>query len=329
MTPGQFILTHHHFFSILAAFFLDCLLGDPHFLPHPVRWMGRFISFLEKILRKNELKSAGAKIRLKGAVLVFLTVAASAGLSLAILLLCKKIHPIAFFLAESIICYYCLAAKSLCTESMKVYRALKTEDLNKARKAVSMIVGRDTEILDENGVRKAAVETIAESTNDGVIAPLFYMLVGGPVAAIVYKAINTMDSMIGYKNEKYINFGFTAARLDDLVNLLPSRLAAVFMIISTFVPGLKFKSKNAIKIFLRDRYKHASPNSAQTESVMAGALGLKLAGDTVYSGIVEKKDFIGDDLRPIENKDIIRANLLMYLSTILCTSSGLLTINFP
>ncbi|MBR4600024.1 MAG: cobalamin biosynthesis protein CobD [Treponema sp.] len=214
-------------------------------------------------------------------------------------------------------CYQCIAARSLCHESMKVYHKLKKGSLEEARKAVSMIVGRDTDILDEKGVAKAAVETVAENTSDGVVAPIFYMALFGACGGMVYKAINTMDSMIAYKNEKYLHFGFFAAKVDDLANLIPSRLSALLMIFSSLILSLwparpRFNAKNAAKIFIRDRYKHASPNSAQTESVMAGSLGLRLAGDTVYGGVIEKKEFIGDGTREIEAKDIIRSNILMY-----------------
>ena len=327
----DFLLSHHRAFSILAGFLLDCFFGDPHFLPHPVRFMGSLIAFLEKRLNKP---ADSPKIqRFKGFFLVFLVILAIFSVSLGILLVCRRcrrIHPILFVAIESILCYQCLAAKSLCGESMKVYRALKICDLLGARSAVSMIVGRDTDIPDEAGVAKAAVETVAESTNDGVIAPLFFMAIFGAVGGMVYKAVNTLDSMIAYKNERFLHFGFCAAKLDDIANFVPARISAVLMILSTFIlrffqiflpPFLHekfiFRPINAIKIFFRDRKKHASPNSAQTESVCAGALGVQLAGDTVYGGVVEKKEFIGDKAREIEAKDIVRANALMYAATIL------------
>ena len=323
----DFLLSHHVLFSLLAGFFLDCLLGDPHFFPHPVRLMGALISFLEKKLNKSS-DSAG-KQRFKGLLLVIILVSASFLLPFGILFVSRFLHPLLFLTVESIFCYQCIAARSLCCESMKVCKALKICDLFAARKAVSMIVGRDTEILDEKGVARAAVETVAESTNDGVVAPIFFMAIFGASGAMVYKAINTMDSMIAYKNERYINFGFCAAKLDDMANFIPARLAALFMIFSTFIlsllPGKKsFDPKNAIRIFLRDRLKHASPNSAQTESVMAGALSLQLAGDTVYGGKVERKEFIGDKRREIEAGDIFRANLLMYGTTIISVAAAVL-----
>lgn len=311
---SEFILSHHRIFALLSGFLLDCLLGDPYFFPHPVRFIGRLISFLEKILR-NPRNSPGIQ-RVKGGLLVFLVVFLTFSLSFAILLAAKKIHPLLFVSLESIMCYQCIAARCLFSESMKVRLFLKESDLPGARRAVSMIVGRDTEILDEKGVARAAVETVAESTNDGVIAPLFYLAIFGPLGGMVYKAVNTMDSMIAYKNEKYLHFGFFAARFDDFANFIPARLCAVLMILSSFLlPG--FDGRNSLRIFVRDRKKHASPNSGQSESVMAGALGLRLAGDTVYGGVVEKKEFIGENLKEIVPDDIFKANLLMYAGTIL------------
>ena len=319
----DFILSHHRAFSLLTGFFLDTLLGDPHFLPHPVRLMGKFIAFLEKRLNKA---SDSAKLqRFKGFLLVFFVVTVSFSLSFMILFACKRIYPILFLSIESLMCYQCIAAKSLCHESMKVCHALKICDLSGARKSVSMIVGRDTDILDERGVAKAAVETVAENTNDGVIAPLFFMTILGASGAMAYKAVNTLDSMIAYKNARFRNFGFFAAKLDDFANFIPARISAILMILAALLlPG--FNSKNAVKIFFRDRLKHASPNSAQTESVCAGALGIQLAGNTVYGGITEEKEFIGDKTREIEEKDIFRANVLMYATTILALILSELTI---
>ena len=330
MTAGQgfdFILSHHGAFSILAGFLLDCLLGDPHFFPHPVRFMGKQISFLEKRLNKTS-DSANSR-RFKGLILALLVTSTAFFLPFLILIACKKISPVLFFTIESLMCYQCIAARSLCDESMKVYRHLKKGDVKGARFAVSMIVGRDTDVLDEKGIAKAAVETVAENTSDGVIAPIFFMTFFGAAGGMVYKAINTMDSMIAYKNERYKDFGFCAAKLDDFANLIPARLSAILMIfasliLSFFPVKFRFNSKNAVKIFLRDRYKHASPNSAQTESVCAGALGLQLAGDTVYGGIIEKKDFIGEPKREIESKDILRTNALMYTTTILSGISSVI-----
>lgn len=316
----EFVLQHHLAFSLLAGFLLDCIVGDPHCLPHPVRFMGSLISFLERRLNKA---SDPAKIqRLKGFILVFCLISVTFLLSYGLIFVSRMIHPFLSFFFESLMCWNCIAAKSLYSESMKVCRELKKNDLNGARKAVSMIVGRDTDVLDEKGVAKAAVETVAENTSDGVVAPVFFIALFGASGGMVYKAINTMDSMIAYKNERFKNFGFFAARLDDAANLIPARFSAILMVLSALILAVfpfkqRFRPVNAVKIFFRDRYKHASPNSAQTESVVAGALGLQLAGDTVYEGKVEKKDFIGDALREVEANDIFRSNLLMYAAAIL------------
>lgn len=315
----EFVLQHHLAFSLLAGFLIDCIVGDPHCLPHPVRFMGSLISFLERRLNKA---SDPAKIqRLKGFILVFCLISVTFLLSYGLIFVSRLIHPFLSFFFESLMCWNCIAAKSLYSESMKVCRELKKNDLNGARKAVSMIVGRDTDVLDEKGVAKAAVETVAENTSDGVVAPVFFIALFGASGGMVYKAINTMDSMIAYKNERFKNFGFFAARLDDAANLIPARFSAILMVLSALILAVfpfkqRFRPVNAVKIFFRDRYKHASPNSAQTESVVAGALGLQLAGDTVYEGKVEKKDFIGDALREVEAKDIFRSNLLMYAAAI-------------
>lgn len=211
---------------------------------------------------------------------------------------------------EGIMCWQILAAKSLKTESTKVETALYNNNIEEARFNVSMIVGRDTANLDAEGITKAAVETVAENSSDGVIAPLFYMLFGGAVAGFLYKGINTMDSMAGYKNEKYIDFGRAAAKLDDIANFIPARISALLMVVSAFILG--YDAANAWKIFLRDRYKSTSPNAGQTEAACAGALGIELLGDAYYFGKLVKKPSIGDALRDIEPCGIHKANKLMY-----------------
>ena len=239
----------------------------------------------------------------------------SGGASWLILFICWKIHPAVYVIAGSIICWQCFAARSLKDESENVYYELEVNGLEAGRKAVSMIVGRDTEVLSEHGVIRAAVETVAENTSDGEIAPLFYMALLGPAGGCLYKAVNTMDSMVGYKNDRYRYFGTAAARTDDVFNFVPARIAAILMILSAKIG--KFDAEGALRIFRRDRSKHASPNSAQTESVMAGALGIRLAGDAVYGGIVHKKEYIGDDLRPVETEDIHRAQKILLLTSLL------------
>jgi len=294
--------------ACVTGFFLDRLFGDPVWLYHPVRMIGNMISFLEKRLRKeNDKKNMTA-----GGVLWIIVAILSFGIPFAGLRVAQNIHPLICFFLESFWCYQIFAAKSLSEESKKVYYCLKRNDMKEARRAVSMIVGRDTETLTEEGVTKAAVETVAENTSDGVIAPMLYTAIGGPVLGFVYKAVNTMDSMLGYKNEKNLYFGRFAAKLDDVVNFIPSRVAALLMIVASFLPGKRFSGIGAWKIWRRDSRKHASPNSAQTESACAGSLGIQLAGDASYFGMTVKKPTIGDALRPVKPEDIRCANVLLY-----------------
>lgn len=296
-------------FALGIGFVLDALFGDPHWLPHPVVLIGKWISFLEKQLRRLFPKTPGGE-RAGGTVLVLLVLLASAAVPWGILWLAGLVHPYLRFAVECFMCYQILAARSLKTESMRVYRKLQEGNLEESRKAVSWIVGRDTENLTMEGVSRAAVETVAENTSDGVIAPMLYLALGGPVLGFFYKAVNTMDSMIAYKNDRYLYFGRTAAHLDDVFNYIPARLSGLFMILASAILG--FDGKNAWRIFKRDRYNHASPNSAQTEAVCAGALDVQLAGDAWYFGVLHKKKTIGDPIRPVESEDIRRANRLMY-----------------
>ena len=308
-------------YLILAFFFgflLDLLLGDPYWLPHPIRLIGSLISGLEKKLLGGRTEKDHKKELKKGVLLVFLVLFITFSVSAILIVGTYNIHPYLGVLVETIMTYQILAAKCLKVESMKVYHCLQTEGLEAARKAVSMIVGRDTSVLDEEGVAKAAIETVAENTSDGVIAPMLYTALGGPILGFFYKAVNTMDSMVGYKNEKYLYFGRAAAKLDDLVNYLPSRISAYLMICAAFTGGKGYSGRQAYKIYKRDNRKHASPNSAQTESVCAGALGIRLAGNASYFGKMVKKPFIGDSLRNVEYEDIKRVNKLMYLTAWLC-----------
>lgn len=287
--------------ALILGFFIDLLAGDPRWLYHPVRIIGNGISFLEKILRRIFPGTERGE-RNAGLVLVVIVCTFAALIPFGILYLAYHMHVVFGIVLETFMCYQMLATKSLKDESMRVYEKLKKGDLKGARYAVSMIVGRDTENLTEEGVTKAAVETVAENTSDGIIAPLFYMAVGGPALMFLYKSINTMDSMVGYKNEKYLNFGRCAAKLDDVVNYIPARISAWLMIAAAYISG--FDGKNAKKIYFRDRYNHASPNSAQTEAVMAGALDIRLAGNAVYFGKLYEKPTIGDAVRPVEYEDI-------------------------
>ena len=313
----------YHIIAFIAGFVLDLLIGDPHFIPHPVRLIGSLISFLDKRLNSDvKYNSSENEANLtkykRGVLLAFTVIIATFIVSAMILVAAYSINLYAGVIVEAVMTWQILATRCLCVESMRVYDALSTDGVDAGRRAVSMIVGRDTSVLDEAGVTRAAVETIAENTSDGVIAPMLYTAIGGPVLGFVYKAVNTMDSMLGYKSDKYMYFGRFAARLDDVVNFIPARISAYLMIIAAFIGGRQFDGRNAYRIFKRDRFNHASPNSAQTESVCAGALRVQLAGDAVYFGRLVKKKYIGDGLREIGYEDIKRANRLMYITAFLC-----------
>ena len=310
----------YHIIALLLGVILDLIIGDPYKLPHPIRLIGGLIGkldhlFMDKRIDKERNKNTE---RLLGLILVLIVISLTALVTSIVLIGAYLVNPILGMIIESILSFYILAAKSLKVESMKVYYALKNKSINEARYAVSMIVGRDTDSLDKEGIIRAAVETVAENTSDGVIAPLIYLSFGGPIVGLVYKAINTMDSMIGYHNERFENFGMTAAKFDDIVNYIPSRISAWLMILASFIGGKDYDGKNALKIFKRDRYNHKSPNSAQTESVCAGALGVRLAGDASYFGQIVKKPYIGDANRNIRVSDIERANRLMLITEGLC-----------
>ena len=306
-------MIRYRLISILIGAGLDCLIGDPQWMPHPVRLMGALISALDKLWNRKE--DSPLVLRIKGFVLAVFVVSAALRITWGLLRVLYGWGPAAGVAAESILCCYALAARNLRDSSMEVYKALTENggDLLKARRAVSMIVGRDTENLDQKGVIRAAVETVAENTADGVIAPLFFLALGGAVGGMAYKAINTMDSMLGYKNERYQYFGTAAARLDDAAGFIPARLSGLLLVAAAGLTGME--AANAWRIFCRDRYAHKSPNSAQSESAVAGALGVQLAGDAVYGGQVVHKPFIGDPLREIEAEDIRRANKLMYAAS--------------
>ena len=298
--------------AVLGGFVLDALFGDPAWLPHPVVYMGKAISKLEKFLRPRLPKTPQGEL-LGGAIVAFCL---PVGTFLLTGLVCwgaARLHPLLGLAVQMFWCGQALAARGLVQESTNVYKELKKPDLPGARKAVSRIVGRDTAELTAEGVTKAAVETVAENASDGVIAPLLYMLIGGAPLALTYKAINTMDSMLGYKNEKYLYFGRVPAKLDDVANYLPSRLAALLWVAAAAFTHND--AKGAWKIWRRDRRRHASPNSAQTESACAGALGVQLAGPAYYFGEYYAKPTIGDALRPIEPEDILRANQMMYVAS--------------
>lgn len=315
-----------HLLAVLTGCFLDYCMGDPRWLWHPVCAIGNLISRLEKQLRnwfpegeKGELAA--------GRWLVILVLFITAIVSGGVLTLAFIVSPYAGFLVESLMCYQMMAWRSLKKESMKVYKGFLKQDVEEARQAVSMIVGRDTKLLSDKGIAKAAIETIAENTSDGIIAPLLSMIFFGGIGICLYKAVNTMDSMVGYKNDRYLWFGRTAAKLDDFCNFIPARVSAGLMMaagyICQFFHQLRSSGKNpysgamGVKIFLRDRFCHKSPNSAQTEAVCGGVLQIELAGDAWYFGTLHEKPTIGDPIRPVEYDDIKRAVHLMTVTYIL------------
>ena len=305
--------------AVLGGFVLDAIFGDPAWLPHPVVLMGKAITALEKRLRAQFPQTPQGEL-CSGAVLAAVLPVGTFLITALVCRLAAALHPLAGLAVQLFWCAQALAARGLVQESRNVYKELAKGDLPAARRAVARIVGRDTENLTAEGVTKAAVETVAENASDGVIAPLFYMLIGGAPLALTYKAINTMDSMLGYKNEKYLYFGRAAAKLDDVANYIPSRLAALLWVAAAAFTGND--AKGAWRIWRRDRRNHASPNSAQTESACAGALGVQLAGPAYYFGEYYAKPTIGDPLRPIEPADILRANRMMYVASAFALAWG-------
>jgi adenosylcobinamide-phosphate synthase len=300
--------------SVFVGFALDCLLGDPLGRAHPVVLMGKLISFLENQLRPRFPKTPQGE-RTAGTIMALTVPLVSAGVGLLLLLLAWRIHPWVYLILSSFLCWQCFAARCLMTEAKKVVTCLEQQGLGAGRRQVSMLVGRDTENLTEEQVVKAAVETVAENTSDGVVAPLFWMALFGAVGGLFYKAVNTMDSMVGYKNDRYLHFGRFAAKFDDVVNFIPARLSALAMIASAFL--LRLDGQNAWRIWRRDRRNHASPNSAQPESACAGALRVQLGGSASYFGKLYEKPTIGDPIRPIERGDVDRACQLLYGTSVL------------
>lgn len=297
-----------HIAALALGFLLDMLFGDPHWLPHPIRLIGKLIEASERVLRAA-FPNTEAGMRIAGVVLVAVVTVVSTALAALLIWACGLVSSWLQLAVESIICYQMLAARALRDESMKVAHALESGSIDEARHAVSMIVGRDTDQLDEEGIVRATVETIAENASDGVVAPLLFMAIGGPAAGVFYKAVNTMDSMVGYKNERYRYFGTAAARLDDVLNWVPARISGMLMCLVSPVVGLD--GARAWRIYQRDRRNHASPNSAHTEAACAGALGVQLAGPARYFGKIVDKPTIGDATRPIERADIARTNKLL------------------
>lgn len=306
-------------FALIIGFVIDLIVGDPYSIPHPVVLIGKLISRCEKFFRNCFPKTVRGE-NLAGLAIWLVVVTVSTAIPAVILWLCHSVSPWLRLIVESVMCWQILATKSLKDESMKVYRALETGDITASRKAVSMIVGRDTAELDDAAVTRAAVETVAENTSDGIVAPMLFLAIGGAPLGFFYKAVNTMDSMLGYVEMPYKNVGLVPAKMDDVMNYLPARISALLMLAGGGILGMDVK--NGWKIFRRDRYNHASPNSAQTESVCAGLLGLRLAGDACYHGVLHKKPYIGDPLREITHQDIPNACKLLYatamLSLVLC-----------
>lgn len=299
--------------SIYAAFLIDFIAGDPSFLPHPVRLMGCYIAFFERHARKIAKTEPTEKAA--GVLLLITTVGLAFFSTLYALKLAWRLNPYLYHILNVLLMYTCIAARCLADEGKRIYRALEEGDMDKSRRLLSMIVGRDTGSLDQSGITRGAVETVAENTSDGVIAPLFYMFLGGAPLAMAYKAVNTLDSMVGYKNERYLHFGQAAARFDDFVNYIPARLTGILIVLASIPMRLDYR--RSLGIMIRDGRNHSSPNSGFPESAAAGALGVQLGGTNHYFGKPVVKPTIGDPLRPLERKDIKAAIGLMYTSSIL------------
>ena len=298
--------------SIYTGYVLDLIIGDPYSFPHPVRYIGKLISIVEKQIRKITSSDKGLKIA--GFFLWFIVVGATFGITTLVLQL-FKFNKLAYFIVNTILIYTTLATKCLKDESVKIYKVLKTGDLDKSRIQLSYIVGRDTTNLNEKEIVRATVETVAENTVDGIIAPLFYGFIGGAPLAMAYKAVNTLDSTVGYKNDKYYYLGFASAKIDDIANYIPARLGVILLPLGSLFTGFNFK--DALKIGIRDRKNHKSPNCAFSEGAVAGALGIQLGGTNVYFGKEVYKPTIGDKTREIEIEDIVRTNKIMYSSSII------------
>lgn len=299
--------------SIYAAFLIDLIIGDPASLPHPVRLIGFYISSFEKQARKLIKSELGTKAA--GILLLITAVGFAYLLTWYVLKLAGRINPYLYNGVNILLMYTCIAARCLSDEGSRVYQAIKEGDLEKSRKLLSMIVGRDTDNLEVAGITRGVVETVAENTSDGVIAPLFYMFLGGAPLAMAYKAVNTLDSMVGYKNERYLHFGWASARFDDAANYIPARITGILMVLASMV--LRLDYKNSLVILLRDSRNHSSPNSGFPEAAAAGALGVQLGGTNYYFGKPVEKPVIGEPLRLLDGNDIKAAIRLMYTASIL------------
>ncbi|MGZ3648569.1 MAG: adenosylcobinamide-phosphate synthase CbiB [Syntrophales bacterium] len=299
-------------YQILAAIILDFIVGDPPWLPHPVKLIGRFASFLEKPLRR-----IFANARAAGAIAVVIVLAVTGLSTYAIIISAGLLHPLAVDVVSVVLLYTTFAARDLSRHSLNVYRGLKAGNIEEARKKVALLVGRDTDILDEAGIVRATVESVAENTVDGVTAPVFFAFLAGPAGAMLYKAVNTLDSTFGYKNERYREFGWASAKLDDVANYIPARLTA--LIIPAAAVILRLNPLNSLSILLRDGKKHPSPNSGLTEAAVAGALSVQLGGRNYYFGQPSMRPTLGDPVKELGKNDIVKANALMFVTLILAT----------
>ncbi|SCI42965.1 adenosylcobinamide-phosphate synthase CbiB [Romboutsia sp. 1001713B170207_170306_H8] len=297
--------------SIYIGYIIDLIVGDPYSFPHPVRYIGNLIKFIEKRIRK--IAKTDRDLKIGGFVLWFFTVIPVYIITYLIIKI-SSFNIYIYLFVNSLIIYTTLATKCLKDEAVKIYKVLKTGDIEKSRIQLSYIVGRDTEHLGEGEIIRATVETVAENTVDGIIAPMFYAFIGGAPLAMAYKAINTLDSTVGYKNEKYLHLGFASARIDDIANYIPARISVLLMSIGSLVLGYNFKS--CAKIAIRDRKNHKSPNCAYSEGAVAGALGIQLGGTNIYFGQEVYKPTIGDKDREIEIEDIVKTNKIMYATSI-------------
>lgn len=307
----------YHLIALILGTILDSIIGDPHGIYHPVITIGKWIDFLDKKLNKSSDIITAEDRKKRGYMLVILVIVPVILTSALIVVVSYKLSTALGIIFEAIISSYCLAKKSLIDESKKVITAYEQSGIESSRAALSMIVGRDTAELEIDAVIRATVETVAENSSDGVIAPLFYLLLGGPIAGLTYKAINTMDSMVGYHNEKYEDFGYAAAKLDDFANFIPSRLTGALTIFAADICK-DFDGVNARKIFYRDRFNHKSPNSAQSEAAFAGALSIQLGGPSKYFGELVDKPTIGDNVKSIGIKDVFRAHKLLNRMCLIC-----------
>lgn len=298
--------------SIYIGYIIDLIIGDPYSFPHPVIYIGKLIKVVENNIRK--IFKDEKHLKLAGFILWFITVGLTYLVTYLIIRI-SKFSMITFLIVNSFIIYTTLATKCLKDEAVKIYNILKSGDIKESRKQLSYIVGRDTSNLNEAEIIRATVETVAENTVDGIISPMFYAFIGGSPLAMAYKAVNTLDSMVGYKNDKYINLGFASAKIDDIANYIPARICVIFMTLASFV--LRFDYKRCFKIAIRDRKNHKSPNCAYSEGAVAGALGIQLGGTNIYFGKPVYKPTIGDKDREIEIEDIKKTNKIMYMSSIL------------